>query len=137
MYTHPLDHPFLKSIRKSEIRNLLSNVHSSTRPRKFLFMTTDETCVIVPMSVRNVEEYSEYFLQIKDNRYECFVTFWTEHERFSRKCSPDTCSKVFVVDGHQKANRSICQYENVFDSTIPEMGPVQTGCLFSPLRDSM
>ena len=103
---------------------------------KFIFMTTHETCVIIPMSVRDVEEYNEYFLQVKDKLYEHFVKFWTEHERFTRKCNPDTCSKVFIVDGHQKANRSVCQYKNVFNCTIPEMGSVQTGCLFSPLRES-
>ena len=86
------------------------------------------------MSVRDVDECSPYFLTIKDDLYKHFVGFWTNHQRFTKRCDPDTCSKVFIVDGHQKASRLICQFKNVFDSTIPELGPVQVGCLFSPLR---
>lgn len=86
------------------------------------------------MSVRDVAECNEYFLTIKSELYRSFVAFWTDHRRFTRRCDPTTCSKIFIVDGHQKANRLICQYKNVFDNTIPELGPVQVGCLYSPLR---
>jgi hypothetical protein len=101
---------------------------------KFIFMTTNEKAVCIPMSVRDVDECNDYFLMIKSGLYKNFVAFWTEHQRFTRRCDPTTCSKVFIVDGHQKASRLICQYKDVFDNTIPELGPVQMGCLFSPLR---
>ena len=101
---------------------------------KFIFMTTNETTVSIPMSVRDVHECNDYFLKIKFDLYKSFVAFWTEHRRFTRLCDPATCSKVFIVDGHQKASRLICQYKDVFDNTIPELGLVQMGCLFSPLR---
>ena len=101
---------------------------------KFIFMTTNEKVVSIPMSVRDVDECNNYFLMIKFELYKNFVAFWTEHRRFTRRCDPATCSKVFIVDGHQKASRLICQYKNVFDNTIPELGPVQMGCLFTPLR---
>jgi len=101
---------------------------------KFIFMTTDQNMIAVPMSIRDMSECNEYFLAIKINLYKHFVGFWTHHQRFTKKCDLGTCSKVFIVDGHQKANRLICQYKNVFDDTISELGLVQMGCLYSPLR---
>ena len=101
---------------------------------KFIFMTTNERFITVPMSVRDIDECNEYFFMIKSGMYTNFVSFWTQHHRFTKKCDAATCSKVFIVDGHQKANRIVCQYKNVFDDSIPELGMVQMGCLYSPLR---
>ena len=101
---------------------------------KFIFMTTSERIVTVPMSVRDANECNDYFLEVKFDLYKYFVNFWTQHQRFTRRCDPFTCSKVFIVDGHQKANRLVCQCKEVFDNSIPELGPVQVGCLYSPLR---
>ncbi len=101
---------------------------------KFWFMTSNETSCTIPLSVRDIDQCTDYFLKIKDELYKHFVRFWTQHQRFTKKCDPTTCSKVFIVDGHQKANRLVCQHKNVFDNTIRELGPVQMGCLFSPLR---
>jgi hypothetical protein len=101
---------------------------------KFIFMTTNEKIATVPMSVRDIEECNDYFLMIKCELYKHFVGFWTQHKRFTKRCDPATCSKVFIVDGHQKANRLVCQYKDVFDNSISELGPVQMGCLYSPLR---
>lgn len=97
-------------------------------------MTTKESTLPVPMSVRDAKEFNDYFLTIKLDLYKNFVGFWTHHQRFTKRWDPVTCSKVFVVDGHQKANRLICQYKNIFDDTISELGSVQMGCLYSPLR---
>lgn len=101
---------------------------------KFIFMTTSEKVITIPMSVRDVDECNNYFLEIKFELYKRFVNFWTQHQRFTRRCDPVTCSKVFIVDGHQKANRLVCQHKEVFDNSIPEIAPVQVGCLYSPLR---
>ncbi len=100
-------------------------------------MTTSERVASIPMSVRDVDECNNYFLSIKFDLYKHFVGFWTQHQRFTRKCDPALCSKIFIVDGHQKANRLVCQYKDVFDDTISELGPVQVGCLYSPLRKGM
>ena len=101
---------------------------------KFIFMTTNEKVVRIPMSVRDIDECNDYFLSIKSDLYKNFVGFWTQHKRFTKTCDPNTCSKIFIVDGHQKANRLVCQYKNVFDHSISELGAVQMGCLYSPLR---
>ena len=101
---------------------------------KFIFMTTNNKFMPIPMSVRDVDECNNYFLTYKSELYKNFVGFWMEHRRFTQHCDLVTCSKVFIVDGHQKASRLICQYKDVFDNTISELGPVQVGCLFSPLR---
>ena len=86
------------------------------------------------MSVRDIDECNNYFLSIKNDFYKNLVGFWTQHKPFTETCDPNTCSKVFIVDGHQKANRLVCQYKNVFDCSIFELGPVQMGCLYSPMR---
>ncbi|CAF1624999.1 unnamed protein product [Rotaria magnacalcarata] len=101
---------------------------------KFLFMTTNQKFSNIPMSVRDVDECNDYFSKIQPELYKNFVGFWTQHQRFTKRCNPTTCSKVFIVDGHQKANRLVCQYKDVFDNSIYELGPVQMGCLHSPLR---
>lgn len=104
---------------------------------KFIFMTTNERIINVPMAVRDIDECNEYFFKMKSEMYKQFVGFWTQHHRFTKRCDSATCSKVFIVDGHQKANRLICQYKDVFDDSISELGIVQTGCLHSPLRRGM
>lgn len=104
---------------------------------KFIFMTTNEKVVEIPMSTRDIDQCTEYFLKINPHLYQSFVQFWSQHQRFTRKCDKDMCSRVFIVDGHQKANRLVCQYKNVFDCSISELGPVQMGCLYSPLRKCM
>ncbi|CAF5206672.1 unnamed protein product, partial [Rotaria magnacalcarata] len=97
-------------------------------------MTTNQKVSNIPMSVRDVDECNDYFSKIQLELYKNFVGFWTQHERFTKRCNPTTCSKVFIIDGHQKANRLVCQYKDVFDNSIYELGPVQIGCLHSPLR---
>ncbi|CAF2158500.1 unnamed protein product [Rotaria magnacalcarata] len=92
---------------------------------KFIFMTTKETRFTILMPVHDIDECADYFLNIKDDLYKLFVDFWTQHQRFTTSCDPVTCSRVIVVDGHQKANRLVCQYKDVFDSTRSELGPVQ------------
>ena len=97
-------------------------------------MTTKKIVVTIPISVRDIDACNSYFLMIKDELYRNFVEFWTQHQRFSKTCHSHTCSRVFIVDSHQKANRLVCQFKNVFDCTVSEMGSVQVGCLYSPLR---
>ncbi|CAF4533800.1 unnamed protein product [Rotaria sp. Silwood2] len=88
-------------------------------------MTTNEKIVTIPMSVRDVDEYNDYFLKIKDELYKHFVGFWMQHQRFTKRSDAAASSKVFIVDGHQKENRLVCQYKDVFDNSVSELGPVQ------------
>jgi hypothetical protein len=39
-----------------------------------------------------------------------------------------------LIDGHQKSNRLICRYENLTNTSHPEMGPVNQGCPYQPQR---
>ena len=39
-----------------------------------------------------------------------------------------------LIDGHQKTNRIICRFENVTNTSHPEMGPVSQGCPYQPHR---
>ncbi|CAF0880709.1 unnamed protein product [Didymodactylos carnosus] len=46
---------------------------------------------------------------------------------------------VFILDGHQKANRLVCEYRNIYDHIIPEFEPtgVQIGCPYTPVRKTI
>lgn len=75
------------------------------------------------------EESSSYW-------YHLFVVFWSRHKNINNICDANTCSRCIITDGHQKPKRLICQADNVVDVTIPEMGPVTTGCPYPPLRQT-
>ncbi len=42
---------------------------------RFIFMTTNERLVNVPLSVRDIDECNDFFLTIKDELYKNFVGF--------------------------------------------------------------
>ncbi|CAF1030466.1 unnamed protein product [Didymodactylos carnosus] len=64
-----------------------------------------------------------------------FVAFWTRHKFISFKQCDEHCSRVFVSDGHQKADRLVCSFNNVCEVSIDELGPILLGCPETPTRD--
>jgi hypothetical protein len=68
--------------------------------------------------------------------YHLFTVFWSHHDLIPLcHCDKAVCSKVIVIDGHQKPRRVVCQYSNV-TSIInkEEMGPCNRGCPYQPRR---
>ena len=67
----------------------------------------------------------------------CFTSlvFWSNHHMLNGiKCKEELCSCVMLIDGHQKCQRVICQFENLTNMNHPEMGPVVQGCPYAPNR---
>jgi hypothetical protein len=68
--------------------------------------------------------------------YNIFSVFWSHHDLIPEcRCDKSTCSKVLIVDGHQKPRRTICRYDNV-TSLIneEELGPCNRGCPYQPRK---
>ncbi|CAF0811849.1 unnamed protein product [Didymodactylos carnosus] len=78
----------------------------------------------------------KYFKRYYEYLYSLFTSFWTRHQTISKACDPEKCSRVFITDGHRKANRFVCAQQDVFDFQIPEMGGVVTGCSETPRRNT-
>ncbi|CAF1560144.1 unnamed protein product, partial [Didymodactylos carnosus] len=103
----------------------------------FTFMTTDDIQFKIPSSLLDSDDTDLYFEETKENLYKKFVHLWTNHHKFTKKCDAH-CSTVFVVDGHQKANRLVCKFRDVYDKSIPEFGinGIQIGCPNTPMRQN-
>ncbi|CAF1481011.1 unnamed protein product, partial [Didymodactylos carnosus] len=102
---------------------------------KFIFMFIEVDRIEIPMSFRNADDVNTFFYQWKDRCYAAFVRFWMEHKKIFGPVCSDTCSICLVVDGHQKPDRPICKFNNCFDNTINELGPVLVGCPYSSVRN--
>ncbi|CAF0949277.1 unnamed protein product [Didymodactylos carnosus] len=100
---------------------------------RMVFMLTDSTKYPIPRTLTDKQVKDTYFRTHNDYFYSLFTAFWTRHKTLSKTCSTN-CSKVFLVDGHRKAHRFVCQQENVCDLSTEEMGAVHVGCPETPLR---
>ncbi|CAF4533974.1 unnamed protein product, partial [Didymodactylos carnosus] len=105
---------------------------------RFVFMLTDNNCSHIPSSFDSKVEKDQYFSKYFEAFYSIFVGFWSRHkvltEKGLTKCKVDTCSQVFISDGHQKASRSVCVFDNICDISIPELGPILVGCCGTPMK---
>jgi hypothetical protein len=90
---------------------------------RFIFVTSCETFVTFPKSFQ------------PEARSHIFSVFWSHHQMINGiKCKDTSCSRVMLIDGHQKCKRVICQFKNVTNMNHPEMGPVVQGCPYAPKR---
>ena len=102
----------------------------------FELMLSDEPIFLVPASL-NREALDEHFESLSGWWYHLFSVFWSRHECLPNiACDPSICSRVAITDGHQKTRRLVCQYTDLVDKSLIEMGPVQVGCPMAPLRKS-
>lgn len=101
---------------------------------RLIFMTSCETSFLFPRSFRPetksifIEQNLSFFLHI-------FTVFWSRHNQLAGiKCKNATCSRIMLIDGHQKSRRLVCSFENLTDTNHSEMGPVLQGCPYAPTR---
>lgn len=101
---------------------------------RLIFMTSCETSFIFPRSFRPstksifIEQNLSFILHI-------FTVFWSRHNHLAGvKCKNATCSRIMLIDGHQKSRRLVCSFENLTDTSHSEMGPVLQGCPYAPRR---
>ncbi|CAF1688614.1 unnamed protein product, partial [Adineta ricciae] len=67
--------------------------------------------------------------------YHIFTVFWSNHEDIFGSCKCGHCSRVIILDGHQKPRRLVCKYDNVTSLVnINELGPLNKGCPYMPQR---
>lgn len=101
---------------------------------RFVFVTSREKSIVLPKSLQPEPR----FIFIEQNL--CFLNhifnvFWSRHSMFPNiKCKETSCSRVMLTDGHQKSRRVICRFENLTNTSHPEMGPVNQGCPYQPQR---
>ncbi|CAF3892125.1 unnamed protein product [Rotaria sp. Silwood1] len=111
----------------------LQNVWMKYELCRFRFMLGKETLIKLPYSFEpKLRDY--YFESNFDYFYHLFVTFWTRHKHVQTSCDSKICSKVMITDGHSKPRRLICSYDDIVDNSIEEMGPINIGCPFTPIR---
>ena len=94
-----------------------------------------KSCVVSVPSSLDRTAIDDHFERSSGWWYHLFSVFWSRHNCLpSVSCDSSTCSRVIITDGHQKTRRLVCQFNELIDDTIVEMGPMQTGCPLAPLR---
>ena len=100
----------------------------------FEFMLGNSSIVSMPSSLDRIA-IDDHFEMSSGWWYHLFTVFWSRHACVpSIQCNPTICSRVVITDGHQKTRRLVCQFSEMVDTSIVEMGPIQTGCPLAPLR---
>lgn len=101
---------------------------------RFIFVTSGEKSVSFPKSFQP-EARSIFIERSLPFLFHIFTVFWSNHHMIDGiKCKEELCSRVMLIDGHQKCKRVICQFENVTNMNHSEMGPVVQGCPYAPKR---
>jgi hypothetical protein len=89
----------------------------------FLARSTVKSGGIMNAKEQFLEEHLDWI-------YNLFSIFWSHHELISKcECDKSVCSRVLVLDGHQKPRRTVCRCDNVTSLVnIDELGPCNRGC---------
>ncbi|CAF1059852.1 unnamed protein product [Rotaria sp. Silwood1] len=111
----------------------------------FIFMTSSEKEIVAPRALfagRNIQaggiiNVKAQFLEERlDWMYNLFSIFWSHHNLIPEcVCDKSICSRVLVLDGHQKPRRTVCRFDNVTSLVNQEeLGPCNRGCPYQPKR---
>lgn len=103
---------------------------------KLLFLWTDQEIIEIPYSLYDTDEVNAFFDRHKNELYTAFVKYWSNYAFHTGLNCTDSCTDIMIVDGHQKTARSTCKFNNCYDNTIEELGPVLVGCPQSVFRQS-
>ncbi|UJR11630.1 hypothetical protein I4U23_015811 [Adineta vaga] len=95
---------------------------------KLLFQWTDEDVIEIPYSLYEKNEVNAFFDRHKNQLYSSFVKYWSNQTMHKTSSCTISCTDVLIVDGHQKTARTTCKFNNCYDNTIEELGPVLVGC---------
>ncbi|CAF1229878.1 unnamed protein product [Rotaria sordida] len=112
----------------------------------FIFMTSSEKQIVVPralFSARNtvrgggmINAKAQFLEEHLDWIYNIFSIFWSHHEFIPDcQCDKSICSRVLVLDGHQKPRRTVCSFDNVTSFVNEEeLGVCNRGCPYQPQK---
>ena len=103
---------------------------------KLLFLWSDRDIIEIPFSLYNTEEVNAFFNQHKNELYVHFVQYWSNNVVHRSPHCSNKCTDIIVIDGHQKTARTTCKFNNCYDNTIEELGPVLIGCPRSTSDDN-
>lgn len=95
---------------------------------KLLFLWTDETAIEIPYCLYDKDEVNAFFDRHKNQLYSSFVKYWCNQTMHTASNCTTKCTDIMIVDGHQKTARTTCKFNNCYDNTIEELGPVLVGC---------
>ena len=95
---------------------------------KLLFQWSDEEVIEVPYSLYDKNEANAFFDRHKSQLYSAFVEYWSNRAMHKSSNCNIGCTDILIVDGHQKTARTTCKFNNCYDNTIDELGPVLVGC---------
>ena len=95
---------------------------------KLLFLWGNQDIIEIPYSLYNTDEVNAFFDRHKHELYKAFVKYWSDYSIHKSSNCTVNCTDIMIVDGHQKTARSTCKFNNCYDNTIEELGPVLVGC---------
>ena len=103
---------------------------------KLLFQWNDEDVIEIPYSLYDKDEANAFFDRHKSQLYSAFVKYWSNQAIHKTSNCTISCTDILIVDGHKKTARITCKFNNCYDNTIEELGPVLVGCPKSVSRHS-
>ncbi|CAF3923072.1 unnamed protein product [Rotaria sp. Silwood1] len=103
----------------------------------FILMTSKSTEICFPYAmsegrttIKGQQSSRAIFIERNLNWiYHVFTVFWSNHESVFGSCKCGNCSKVMIIDGHQKPYDNVT---SVFNAA--ELGPINRGCPYMPRR---
>jgi hypothetical protein len=95
---------------------------------KLLFLWSNEDIIEIPYSLYDKNEVNAFFDRHKNLLYSEFVKYWSNQAMHKSSNCTTSCTDIMIVDGHQKTARTTCKFNNCYDNTIAELGPVLVGC---------
>ncbi|CAF4078535.1 unnamed protein product, partial [Rotaria sordida] len=95
---------------------------------KLLLQWSSEEVIEIPYSLYDKDQANVFFSRHKSQLYSAFVKYWSNKAVHKTSNCTTSCIDILIVDGHQKTARTTCKFNNCYDNTIEELGPVLVGC---------
>ncbi|CAF4003110.1 unnamed protein product [Rotaria sordida] len=95
---------------------------------KLLLQWSSEEVIEIPYSLYDKDQANAFFSRHKSQLYSAFVKYWSNKAMHKTSNCTTSCTDILIVDGHQKTARTTCKFNNCYDNTIEELGPVLVGC---------
>jgi hypothetical protein len=98
------------------------------------------SCIVSIPSLLNRTVIDDHFEKSSGWWYHLFTVLWSRHHVDNMAVFPASDAiQRFALEPWsptviEKTGRLVCQFREMVDNTIVEMGPIETGCLLAPLR---
>ncbi|CAF4010496.1 unnamed protein product [Rotaria sp. Silwood1] len=95
---------------------------------KLLLQWSSEEVIEIPYSLYDKDQANTFFSRHKSQLYSAFVKYWSNQAMHKTSNCTTSCTDILIVDGHKKTARTTCKFNNCYDNTIEELGPVLVEC---------